>query len=50
MGRANCVEETLRSVLQPDAGPEQMQVEVIDDRSTDDLRPLERLVSRLMFD
>ena len=32
----NYLEEALRSVLQQDPGPEQMQIEVIDDRSTDD--------------
>jgi Glycosyl transferase family 2 len=35
--RADYLEETLRSVLQQDPGPEQMQIEVIDDCSTDDL-------------
>ena len=33
---ADYLEETLRSVLQQDPGPEQMQIEVIDDRSNDD--------------
>ncbi len=37
--RADYLEETLRSVLQQDPGPEHMQIEVIDDRSTDDLVP-----------
>src|SRR6266853_6951565 len=35
--RADYLKETLRSVLQQDPGPEEMQIEVIDDRSTDDL-------------
>src|SRR5438105_12861529 len=35
--RADYLEETLQSVLQQDPGPEQMQIEVIDDCSTDDL-------------
>jgi glycosyltransferase involved in cell wall biosynthesis len=35
--RADYLEDTLHSVLQQDPGPEQMQIEVIDDRSTDDL-------------
>ena len=34
--RADYLEETLRSVLQQDPGPEQMQIEVVDDRSMDD--------------
>src|SRR5438034_11453647 len=33
--RAEYLEETLKSVLQQDPGPEQMQIEVIDDGSTD---------------
>src|SRR5947209_19784384 len=33
--RADYLEETLRSVLQQDPGPEQMQIEVIDDCSKD---------------
>jgi glycosyltransferase involved in cell wall biosynthesis len=33
--RADYLEQTLRSVLQQDPGPEQMQIEVIDDGSTD---------------
>src|SRR5438552_1532231 len=33
--RADYLEETLNSVLQQDPGPEQMQIEVIDDGSTD---------------
>ena len=37
--RADYPEETLHSVLQQDPGPEQMQIEVIDGRSTDDLAP-----------
>ena len=35
--RAAYLEDTLNSALQQDPGPEQMQIEVIDDRSTDDL-------------
>jgi glycosyltransferase involved in cell wall biosynthesis len=35
--RADYLEETLRSVLQQDLGPEQMQIEVIDDRSIEDV-------------
>jgi glycosyltransferase involved in cell wall biosynthesis len=35
--RADYLEETLRSVLQQDPGSEHMQIEVIDDRSTDDV-------------
>ena len=35
--RPDYLEETLHSVLQQDPGPEQMQIEVIDDRSTDDV-------------
>ncbi len=35
--RADYLEETLRSVLQQDPGPEEMQIEVIDDHSSDDL-------------
>jgi glycosyltransferase involved in cell wall biosynthesis len=35
--RADYLEETLHSILQQDLGPEQMQIEVIDDRSTDDV-------------
>ena len=35
--RADYLEETLRSVLQQDPGPEQMQIEVVDDGSTDDV-------------
>jgi glycosyltransferase involved in cell wall biosynthesis len=35
--RADYLEESLQSVLRQDPGPEQMQIEVIDDRSTDDL-------------
>jgi glycosyltransferase involved in cell wall biosynthesis len=35
--RADYLEETLRSVLQQDPGPEQMQIEVIDDGSNDDV-------------
>ena len=35
--RADYLEETLRSVLQQDPGPEQMQIEVIDDGSTVDV-------------
>lgn len=35
--RADYLEDTLHSVLQQDPGLEQMQIEVIDDRSTDDL-------------
>jgi glycosyltransferase involved in cell wall biosynthesis len=35
--RADYLEATLRSVLQQDPGPQQMQIEVIDDHSTDDL-------------
>jgi len=31
--RANYLEETLKSVLQQDPGPEQMQIEVVDDCS-----------------
>jgi glycosyltransferase involved in cell wall biosynthesis len=34
--RGDYLEQTLRSVLQQDPGPEQMQIEVIDDGSTDD--------------
>jgi glycosyltransferase involved in cell wall biosynthesis len=34
--RAEYLEETLKSVLQQDPGPEQMQIEVIDDCSNDD--------------
>src|SRR5947208_12120355 len=34
--RADYLEETLNSILQQDPGPEQMQIEVIDDCSTDD--------------
>jgi glycosyltransferase involved in cell wall biosynthesis len=34
--RADYLEETLRSVLKQDPGPEQMQIEVIDDCSDDD--------------
>jgi glycosyltransferase involved in cell wall biosynthesis len=34
--RADYLEETLRSVLQQDPGPEQMQIEVVDDCSKDD--------------
>jgi glycosyltransferase involved in cell wall biosynthesis len=34
--RADYLEETLRSVLQQDPGPDQMQIEVIDDSSHDD--------------
>ena len=33
--RAEYLEETLKSVLQQDPGPEQMQIEVIDDCSSD---------------
>jgi glycosyltransferase involved in cell wall biosynthesis len=33
--RADYLEETLSSVLQQDPGPNQMQIEVVDDRSTD---------------
>ena len=33
---ADYLEETLKSVLQQDPGPEQMQIEVIDDYSKDD--------------
>ena len=33
---ANYLELTLKSVLEQDPGPEQMQIEVIDDRSTKD--------------
>src|SRR6476660_2949045 len=32
--RADYLEETLRSVLQQDPGPDQMQIEVIDDASS----------------
>src|SRR4030095_14986480 len=35
--RADYLEDTLHSVLQQDPGPAQMQIEVVDDRSTDDL-------------
>ena len=35
--RADYLEETLHSVLQQDPGPDQMQIEVIDDRSTNDV-------------
>jgi glycosyltransferase involved in cell wall biosynthesis len=35
--RVDYLEETLHSVLQQDPGPEQMQIEVIDDCSSDDL-------------
>src|SRR5206468_12430273 len=35
--RADYLEETLHSILEQDPGPEQMQIEVIDDHSTDDL-------------
>jgi glycosyltransferase involved in cell wall biosynthesis len=35
--RADYLEETLSGVLQQDPGPEQMQIEVIDDHSTDDV-------------
>jgi glycosyltransferase involved in cell wall biosynthesis len=35
--RADYLEETLRSVLRQDLGPEQMQIEVVDDRSTHDV-------------
>src|SRR5438067_1708765 len=35
--RPDYLEQTLRSVLEQDPGPEQMQIEVIDDGSTDDL-------------
>jgi glycosyltransferase involved in cell wall biosynthesis len=35
--RADYLEATLHSVLQQDPGPEQMQIEVIDDHSTDDV-------------
>src|SRR5437870_3024247 len=35
--RADYLEETLHSVLQQDPGPQQMQIEVIDDCSTGDL-------------
>jgi len=35
--RADYLEETLTSVLQQDPGSEQMQIEVIDDHSPDDL-------------
>jgi len=34
--RADYLEETLRSVLRQDLGPEQMQIEVVDDGSVDD--------------
>ena len=34
--RADYLEQTLRSVLQQDPGPEQMQIEVVDDCSKDD--------------
>ena len=34
--RADYLEETLRSVLQQDPGPDQMQIEVVDDCSRDD--------------
>jgi glycosyltransferase involved in cell wall biosynthesis len=34
--RPNFLEETLTSVLQQDPGPEQMQIEVVDDGSNDD--------------
>jgi glycosyltransferase involved in cell wall biosynthesis len=34
--RADYLEETLRSVLQQDPGPAQMQIEVVDDCSNDD--------------
>jgi glycosyltransferase involved in cell wall biosynthesis len=34
--RADYLEETLKSVLQQDPGPDKMQIEVIDDGSTDD--------------
>lgn len=37
--RPDYPEDTLHSVLQQDPGPEQMQIEVIDGRSTDDLAP-----------
>src|SRR6266566_1236858 len=33
--RADYLEETLRSVLEQDPGPEQMQIEVVDDASAD---------------
>jgi glycosyltransferase involved in cell wall biosynthesis len=33
--RADYLEETLNSVLQEDPGPDQMQIEVIDDGSKD---------------
>jgi cellulose synthase/poly-beta-1,6-N-acetylglucosamine synthase-like glycosyltransferase len=35
--RGDYLEKTLSSVLQQDPGPEPMQIELIDDRSTDDL-------------
>jgi hypothetical protein len=36
--RADCLEDTLHSVLlRQDPGPDEMQIEVIDDRSADDL-------------
>src|SRR6267378_4467279 len=34
--RADYLKETLKSVLQQDPGPDQMQIEVIDDGSSDD--------------
>jgi glycosyltransferase involved in cell wall biosynthesis len=34
--RADCLEKILRSVLQQDPGPDYMQIEVIDDCSSDD--------------
>src|SRR5712692_2620823 len=34
--RSNFLEETLTSVLQQDPGPDQMQIEVVDDGSNDD--------------
>ena len=35
--RSNFLEETLTSVLQQDPGPDQMQIEVVDDGSNDDI-------------
>lgn len=35
--RAGCLEDSLHSILQRGTGPEQMQIEVVDDGSADDL-------------
>src|SRR3989442_4437693 len=35
--RSNFLEETLTSVLRQDPGPDQMQIEVVDDGSNDDI-------------